>query len=291
MSAIVMDCKTLAGKILDNAKATVKKYSTPPTLGIVQVGNNPASSTYVRGKIKDCEYCGIQHVLISIPEDSTADEIKNALFTISNDSNVNGVILQLPLPDHIDKYTLRNLIDIIPQAKDVDCLGSINKGLLDDGYQFNNPCTPAGIIDILDYYNIDVSGKNVVIIGRSNVVGRPLASMLLNKDATVTVCHSKTINLKEITSRADIIIAAVGKAKFVTTDMVKHGATVIDVGINRDENNHLCGDVDFDNVKEVASYITSVPGGIGLLTRAELIKNVSIQGYIFSGMEVEDMNL
>ncbi|MEE1320876.1 MAG: bifunctional methylenetetrahydrofolate dehydrogenase/methenyltetrahydrofolate cyclohydrolase FolD [Acutalibacteraceae bacterium] len=247
------------------------------SLAVIIVGNDPASRVYVNNKKKACEATGIISYEYALPEETTQDELLGLIEKLNADEKINGILCQLPLPSHIDE---QKVIDTISPLKDVDCFHAVNVGKLWLGdYDFAS-CTPMGVIHLLDYYNIDVTGKNCVIVGRSNIVGKPMASLLLEKSATVTVCHSKTQNLTEFTSNADVIIAAVGRAKFITADMVKDGAVVIDVGINRDENGKLCGDVDFENVKEKASYITPVPGGCGPMTIAVLMKNTLVAAEI-----------
>ncbi len=247
------------------------------SLAVIIVGNDPASRVYVNNKKKACEVTGIVSYEYALPEETTQNELLELIEKLNADKKINGILCQLPLPSHIDE---KKVIDTISPLKDVDCFHAVNVGKLWLGdYDFAS-CTPMGVIHLLDYYNIDVTGKNCVIVGRSNIVGKPMASLLLEKSATVTVCHSKTQKLSEFTSNADLLIAAVGRAKFIKSDMVKEGAVVIDVGINRDENGKLCGDVDFDNVKKKASYITPVPGGCGPMTIAVLMKNTLVAAKI-----------
>lgn len=241
-----------------------------PCLAVILVGDDPASGVYVRGKEKDCEECGIESRLIRLPQQATQEQLLGALKEVSEDDTVHGVLVQLPLPPHIDEQAV---IDAIPPEKDVDGFTPVNIGRMMIGEPCFEPCTPAGCIEMLKSTGISIEGKNAVVVGRSNIVGKPVAMLLMRENATVTICHSHTKNLKEICGQADILIAAIGKPKFITADMVKPGAVVIDVGINRDENGKLCGDVDFEAVCEKAGAITPVPGGVGLMTRAMLLTN------------------
>ena len=235
------------------------------------IGNNQASKRYVAGKKKDCEECGINFELIQFPEDINQFEVEQEIIRLNNDNSVNGILIQFPLPEHLNKDKLIKLID---PNKDVDCFTEINLGKMFLNNAALNPCTPSGIIKLFDYYDIPVKGKHCVIIGRSNIVGKPLATMLINEGATVTICNSMTKNLKEFTLSADILISAVGIPYFITSDMVTENTVIIDVGININEEGKLCGDVDFENVKDKVKAITPVPGGVGLMTRAILMKNV-----------------
>lgn len=244
---------------------------TPARLAIIYVGHNSASSVYVRNKMNACDKVGIDSMLLDLPESTPQEELEEAIAALNADPEVDGILVQLPLPPHIDMY--RALRTISP-AKDVDGLTPHNMGRLAlDGDPLLVPCTPEGICQMLTAYNVPVRGKHCVIVGRSDIVGKPMALMMLNADATVTVCHSYTENLPEITRQADILIVAVGKPKFITADMVKPGAAVVDVGINRVDG-ALVGDVDFDAVKKVAGWITPVPGGVGQTTVAALLSNV-----------------
>lgn len=243
----------------------------PARLAIIYVGHNSASSVYVRNKMNACDKVGIDSMLLDLPESTPQEELEEAIAALNADPEVDGILVQLPLPPHIDVY--RALRRISP-AKDVDGLTPHNMGrLVLDGDPLLVPCTPEGICQMLTAYNVPVRGKHCVIVGRSDIVGKPMALMMLNADATVTVCHSYTENLPEITRQADILIVAVGKPKFITADMVKSGAAVVDVGINRVDG-ALVGDVDFDAVKKVAGWITPVPGGVGQTTVAALLSNV-----------------
>lgn len=261
--------KTITKKIQDEY---IAKERVVPTLACVLVGEDPASKVYVSNKEKACKACGLGSILKLLPTESTQEQVAKVIKKLNADENVSGILLQLPLPKHLNE---KELINLISPVKDVDCLTNLNLGKLFSSSQKISPCTATGIIDLLDYYNIELDGKNAVVIGRSLLVGKSVANLLEQRNATVTLCHSHTRNLSEKTREADILIVAVGKANFVTSDMVKDGAVVIDVGINRLEKG-LVGDVDFNNVKEKAEYITPVPGGVGPMTIAELLKNTLI---------------
>lgn len=250
--------------------AELKNKGIGVSLAVIIVGDDPASKVYVNNKKKACEKLGITSYEYVLPESTTQEELMQTVKELNERADVNGILCQLPLPKHLDSNAV---IDAIAPEKDVDCFSPTNVGLLNIGRGRLSPCTPAGIMDMLEYKNISVSGKHCVVIGRSNIVGKPMSALLLAADATVTVCHSKTQNLKEITKTADVLVAAVGRPKFVTADMVKDGAVVIDVGIHRTESGKLCGDVDFDSVEPKASYITPVPGGVGPMTIARLMRN------------------
>ena len=252
-------------------KQEINELGISPYFVIVQIGDNPASNTYVRNKIKDCKECGIDSYLRHYNSLITQDCLENFFKNMSADKGVNALMLQLPIPKHLDA---QKIINKIAPRKDADGLTTINNGLLATGQNGFIPCTAAGCMEMIRSTGIDIAGKNAVVIGRSNIVGKPVAMQLLKENATVTICHSHTIRLKEICQKADILIVAVGKKNFVTADMIKPGAVVIDVGINMQENGKLCGDVDFNEAKEVAGYITPVPGGVGLMTRAMLMKNI-----------------
>lgn len=253
-----------------NEVKDLKQQGIEPCLAVILVGDDPASRVYVNNKKKACEFCGIRSLEYLLPADATQDELNSLVKRLNEDESVNGILCQLPLPKHLDE---KEVLNLIKPEKDVDAFHPENVGHIMIG-DFNFlPCTPAGIMEMLKYEGIDLDGKNCVIIGRSNIVGKPMAMLMLKENATVTVCHSHTKNLAEIVSRADVVVAAVGKAKFVTADMVKDGAVIIDVGINRNEDGKLCGDVDFDACCEKASYITPVPGGVGPMTIATLMQN------------------
>ncbi len=239
-------------------------------LAVIFVGNNPASEVYVRNKIKACEEVGIKSYLCKLPEDSTFEDVAGTIERLNQDPDVTGMILQLPIPKHLDE---NKLVDLIAPEKDVDGCTAAQKGLLWTGRDSLIACTPFGVMKLLDFYNIPLEGKNAVVVGRSNLVGKPMAQLLLDRNCTVTLCHSRTKNLAEVTSQADIVVVAIGKAKFLKANMVKDGAVVIDVGMDRDENGKLCGDVDFADVADKCSYITPVPGGVGPMTVTMLITN------------------
>ena len=248
----------------------LKKQGVSVGLAVIIVGNNPASRTYVNNKKKACEAAGILSEEYALPEETTQEELLALVEELNHKDSINGILCQLPLPKQLDEEAV---IAAISGKKDVDAFSAVNVGHIMIGDYSFLPCTPAGIMEILRHYNIDVAGKECVVIGRSNIVGKPMAMLLLHQNGTVTICHSKTKNLKDVTSRADILVAAVGIPHFVTADMVKEGAVVIDVGMDRDENGKLCGDVDFAAVEPKASYITPVPGGVGPMTIATLLKN------------------
>ena len=272
----IIDGKKVSAYIKDTVKEKtleLKAQGQEITLAVIIVGNDPASRVYVNNKKKACEYVGFRSLEYALPEETTEDELLELIDKLNADEAVNGILCQLPVPKHIDE---EKVIDRICPDKDVDGFSKINVGKLWLGEYDLAACTPMGVMELLEYYGIDVSGKNCVIIGRSNIVGKPMAALLLEKNGTVTVCHSRTKNLSEITSKADILVAAVGRANFVTADMVMDGAVVIDVGINRNADGKLCGDVDFEAVKEKTSFITPVPGGCGPMTIALLMKNTLI---------------
>lgn len=270
--------KIIDGKLIsEQIKAEVKEKTDAlrsqgleVTLAVIQIGSNPASTVYVRNKKKACEAVGIRSLSYELPEETTEEQLLELIAELNERADVNGILLQLPLPDHIDEDKM--LLAISPN-KDVDGFHPMNVGALCVGKPAFVSCTPAGIIELLKRSDIEIQGKECVIIGRSNIVGKPMAHLLLAENGTVTIAHSKTNDLKSVTSRADILIAAVGRPKMITADYVKEGAVVIDVGINRDENNKLCGDVDFDTVAPKCSSITPVPGGVGPMTIAMLMKN------------------
>ncbi len=270
---ILLDGKKVSQDIKDNLKQEVleitKNNERAPHLTIVLVGDVMASKIYVKNKIKACEYTGIKSTLIKKEETIQTEELVALIEELNNDDAVDGIIVQLPLPKHIDEQLI---INTISHKKDVDGFGIENKGRLFSGLDCFKSATPFGIIKLLEAYNIDITGMNAVVVGRSNIVGKPMSIMLLDKNATVTICHSRTKDLKSVTSQADLLVVAIGKTKFIKENMVKENAIVIDVGMNRDEFG-LCGDVDFENVSKKASYITPVPGGVGPLTIAMLLTN------------------
>jgi len=265
-----MDGKGLAAKIRKNIMESVKDLSPKPGIAVVVVGDDPASKIYVTGKEKDSKEVGFHSKKIALNETVDELELLKVVDDLNQDKKIHGFIVQLPLPEHIRG---KSVIDSILPNKDADGFTAINLGNMFRGDNRILPATPKGIMRLLDKYKIDMEGKNAVVIGRSNIVGKPISLLLQQRNATVTMCHSRTKHLKEICKEADILVIAIGIAKFVTVDMVKKGAVVIDVGMNRDENNKLCGDVDFEEVKKKASFITPVPGGIGPLTRAMLLEN------------------
>ena len=270
---MLLDGKETAKQIKIELKEKIKTlketYNKVPTIAIVLVGNNPASEIYVRNKIKAASFVGMNHQLVKLDESITMEELLNEVERLNNDQDVSGIIVQLPLPNHLDEQIVINHIN---NEKDADGFGLLNKGKLFSGFPCLRPATPLGVMYLLEKYNIELEGKRAVVIGRSNIVGKPMALMLLEKNATVTIAHSRTKNLKELTKEADVLVVAIGKAKFVTEDMVKEGAVIVDVGINRIDG-VLYGDVDFENVEKKASYITPVPGGVGPLTIAMLLLN------------------
>ena len=268
--AIILDGKMLRDKIFESLKAKLDKMQQKPTLAVILVGENPASQIYVRNKKKTAEKLGINSLSIEYPSDISEEELLNKIKEHNSDEKVTAILVQLPLPAHINK---NRIIDAILPQKDVDGLTPYNLGKLFSGEEpYVYPCTPKGILLLLDEYNIKLEGKNIVVVGRSNLVGKPVAQMLLKRNATVTMCHSHTKNLSEITKTADIIVSAVGK-KVIGEKMLKSDCVVIDVGIFRDENGKISGDVDFENVSKTAAYISPVPGGVGPMTIASLMLN------------------
>lgn len=268
---IVADGVRLAKEIKTYIKEELRSFSTMPTLAVVLVGNDLASQVYVKNKERDCAECGIRTATYYLHEEISEDTLLSLIERLNQDNSVTGILVQMPLPKHINT---QKVIECISPEKDVDCFHPLNVGRMVAGNPLFLPCTPAGIIDLMNNYGIEIAGKHCVILGRSNIVGKPMATLLTHGDATVTLCHSKTNNLKDITQTADILISAVGQKKFVQTGMIKPGVVIIDVGINRDENGKLCGDVDFAAVSGKPSFITPVPGGIGPMTRAMLMKNI-----------------
>lgn len=272
--AIIIDGKSLAGKIRENLKKDcdeLRENGIIPKLAVIMVGEDAASKVYVKNKSKACQEIGIEYEEYLLESKITQEILNKMIKNLNEKQDINGILLQSPIPNNLD---INEAFRTISPDKDVDGFSPINVGKLVLGQETFTSCTPYGIIKMFEEYNIDLKGKNVVILGRSNIVGKPLIQCCLNKNATVTVCHSKTKNIEEYTKRADVLISAIGKSKFITKNMVKNGVVVIDVGINRDENGKLSGDVDFEEVKEVASYITPVPGGVGPMTIAMLMNNV-----------------
>ena len=271
--AKIIDGKSISLQIKDELKekaAALKEQGISVTLAVIQVGNNPASTVYVNNKKKGCEYIGIGSLSYELPEETSEEELLSLIRELNERKDVNGILVQLPLPSHINEDKVIKTID---PKKDVDGFHPQSVGALCIGQPGFVSCTPAGIIQLLKRSGIEIAGKECVILGRSNIVGKPMALLMLRENATVTVAHSRTKDIKEVTKRADILIVAIGKPKMITRDYVKDGAVVIDVGINRDENNKLCGDVDFQNVEPVCSAITPVPGGVGPMTIAMLLHN------------------
>lgn len=269
----IIDGKLTSSIIKDELKEKVeelKKQGKTGSLAVIQVGNDPASSIYVKNKKKACEYIGIGSVSYELSENTTKEKLLDTIDELNKRSDIAGILVQLPLPKHIDED---EVIKAISPKKDVDGFHVENVGALCVGEDGFVSCTPAGVIELLKRYNVEISGKNCVVVGRSNIVGKPMALLMLRENATVTICHSKTKDLKGICKNADILIVAIGKPKFINDEYVKDGAVVIDVGIHRDENNKMCGDVDYDSVKEKVSKITPVPGGVGPMTIAMLMSN------------------
>lgn len=271
--AFIIDGKKISSEIKDELKEKVAGYKQAGkeiTLAVIQVGHDPASTVYVGNKKKACEYIGIHSLAYELEETVTQQELLDLIISLNEREDVNGILVQLPLPKHIDENLV---IQTISPEKDVDGFHPQSVGALSIGQEGFVSCTPAGIIQLLKRSNIEIAGKECVVIGRSNIVGKPISLLLLRENGTVTICHSRTKDLKEVTKRADILVVAIGKPKFVTKEYVKEGAVVIDVGIHRNENNKLCGDVDFEEVEPIASAITPVPGGVGPMTIAMLMYN------------------
>lgn len=272
--SIILDGKAFAKKIRQDLKLqadSLKEKGIIPKLAVIMVGEDNASKVYVKNKSLACKEVGIDYEEYLLDENTTQKELLDLINDLNSKDDVHGILLQSPIPKNLN---IDEAFRAICPEKDVDGFNPFNVGLLQLGDECFSPCTPSGIIELLKEYNIEISGKHAVVIGRSDIVGKPMANMLLNNNATVTICHSKTKNLPQITRQADILIAAVGRLKFVTEDMVKENAVVVDVGMNRDENGNLFGDVDFENIKDKVSYITPVPGGVGPMTIAILMKNV-----------------
>lgn len=271
--AKILDGKVVSAAVKQEVKAEVAALAAQGIsvgLAVIIVGDNPASRTYVNNKKKACAEAGIVSEEYALPETTTQEELLDLIDTLNKKDSIHGILCQLPLPKGLDE---KAVIAAINPEKDVDAFHAINVGHIMIGDYSFLPCTPAGIMEMLKYYDIPIAGKECVVIGRSNIVGKPMAMLLLQQNGTVTICHSKTVDLADVTRRADILVAAVGIPKFVTADMVKEGAVVVDVGMDRDENGKLCGDVDFAAVEPKASYITPVPGGVGPMTIATLLKN------------------
>lgn len=271
--AYIIDGKAVSAAVKQRVAdevAELKETGIETGLAVVLVGDDPASQVYVRNKKLACEKCGIYSAEYRLPAETTMEELLSLIDKLNKDDRINGILVQLPLPKGLDE---EKVIAAISPEKDVDAFSAANVGRIMIGNYSFLPCTPAGVIELIKSTDYDMTGKNAVVLGRSNIVGKPMAMLLLHNNCTVTICHSKTQNLAEICRNADILVAAIGKAKFVTSDMVKPGAMVIDVGINRNEEGKLCGDVDYESVSEIAGYITPVPGGVGPMTIATLMQN------------------
>lgn len=270
---MIIDGKKISAEIKDEVReevAALKEEGKEIALAVIQVGADPASSVYVRNKKRACEYTGIESVSYELPESTTQEELLDIIRKCNEDSKINGILVQLPLPDHMNEDEVLLAID---PKKDVDGFHPVSVGNMVIGEDGFLPCTPAGVIQLLKRSGVEIEGKECVVLGRSNIVGKPMSILLLRENGTVTICHSRTKNLKEVCKRADILVVAIGKPKFIDDSYVKEGAVVIDVGIHRNENNKLCGDVDFDKVEPKVSAITPVPGGVGPMTIAMLMKN------------------
>ncbi len=281
----IIDGKAVSKKVKEDVKAEceqLKAKGITPGLAVIIVGEDPASQVYVHNKEVACEACGFHSVKYALPAETTQEELNALIDELNEDNSINGILCQLPLPKHLDDKEVINRINPI---KDVDGFHPVNVGAIMIGDYNYLPCTPAGVMELIHSTGVDVSGKKAVVIGRSNIVGKPMAMLLLHENATVEITHSKTQSLADVTKQADILVAAIGKAKFVTADMVKQGAVVIDVGMNRDENGKLCGDVDFEGVKDKCSFITPVPGGVGPMTIAMLMKNTLTAAKLQNGVE------
>lgn len=281
----IIDGKAVSKKVKEDVKAEceqLKAKGVTPGLAVIIVGDDPASQVYVHNKEVACEACGFYSVKYALPAETTQEELNALIDKLNKDDKINGILCQLPLPSHLDDKEVINRIDPL---KDVDAFHPVNVGAIMIGDYNYLPCTPAGVMELIHSTGVDVSGKKAVVMGRSNIVGKPMAMLLLHENATVEITHSRTQNLADITKEADILVAAIGKAKFVKADMVKDGAVVIDVGMNRDENGKLCGDVDFEGVKDKCSFITPVPGGVGPMTIAMLMKNTLTAAKIQNGVE------
>lgn len=268
--ATIIDGKALAAKVKEEVAQKAAALSAKPALAVIIVGDNPASRVYVNGKKKDCGECGFYSEEYALPEETTQKQLLDLIDELNGREDMDGILVQLPLPKHLDE---REVLRAIRPDKDVDCFHPYNVGKLMIGEDGFLPCTPYGVVRMLKEYNIDIRGKHCVVVGRSNIVGKPQAILMLREDATVTICHSRTPDLAAECRRADILIAAVGRVGLITADMVKDGAVVIDVAMNRNEQGKLCGDVCYEEVAEKASYITPVPGGVGPMTRAMLMEN------------------
>ena len=273
MAAVAMDGTALAARLKEEIRRQVEQMSVKPGLAVVLVGEDPASRVYVRGRKKDCTLCGIYSEEYILPQETSQEELLSLIDVLNGREDIDGILVQFPLPDHLDSRAVE--LAIRPD-KDVDCVHPANMGYLLLGEESLRPCTPSGVMRLLSEYGIDPAGKHCVVVGRSNIVGKPQAMMMLWEDATVTVCHTKTADLAAECRRADILITAAGQRGLITGDMVKEGAVVIDIAVNRDEDGKLCGDAIYDQVAAKASYITPVPGGVGPVTRAMLMENTFV---------------
>ncbi len=269
--SVVIDCKAISADVRNQIKADIQDLAFQPGLAVIMIGNNPASQTYVRNKKKACEEVGIYFELHQLPDTVSTYEVVSLIRILNFAEHIHGILVQLPLPKHLDTAVIMNTIT---PSKDVDVLTYENVGRLVNNSYVIAPCTPTGIMEIINSLGVDITGKNCVVIGRSDIVGKPIATMLLQRNATVTTCHSFTNNLADICKKADIVISAVGREKFITADMVKDGAIVIDVGINRNSEGKLVGDVDADDFKNKVCFLTPVPGGVGVMTVTSLLKNI-----------------
>ncbi|MBO5576329.1 MAG: bifunctional methylenetetrahydrofolate dehydrogenase/methenyltetrahydrofolate cyclohydrolase FolD [Ruminococcus sp.] len=283
--ANIIDGKAVSAQVKENIRVETEKLKAQGVeigLAVVIVGNDPASQVYVRNKEKACETVGFNSFKYALPEETTEEELLALVDKLNNDDRVDGILVQLPLPKHLDD---KIIINNIRPDKDVDAFHPVNVGKIMIGEYSFLPCTPAGVMELIKSTGTDITGKQCVVIGRSNIVGKPMAMLLLHKNGTVTICHSKTKDLAQVCAQADILVAAVGRAKMVTAEYVKEGAVVIDVGMNRDENGKLCGDVDFESVKDKAGFITPVPGGVGPMTIAMLMQNTLTAGKEHHGVK------
>lgn len=278
----IIDGRAVSKAVKERVKAECEEKNIKPGLAVIIVGDDPASQVYVRNKEKACEECGFYSEKYALSADTTQEELNALVEELNNKKEINGILCQLPLPKHLDDKEVINLINPI---KDVDAFHPVNVGAIMIGDYNFVPCTPAGVMELIHSTGVDIAGKKAVVMGRSNIVGKPMAMLLLHENATVEITHSRTQNLADVTKEADILVAAIGKAKFVTADMVKEGAVVIDVGMNRDENGKLCGDVDFESVEGKCSYITPVPGGVGPMTISMLMQNTLTACKLQNGIE------
>jgi len=280
MAATLIDGKALAAKVKQNVLEGAQALPRKPGLAVILVGDDPASRVYVNGKKRDCQECGFYSEEYALPAETTQKQLLDLVAQLNGRWDIDGILVQLPLPRGLDE---REVLLAIDPAKDVDCFHPYNVGQLTIGTPVFQPCTPGGVMEMLKEYRIDPAGKRCVVLGRSNIVGKPMAMLLLHAHGTVTVCHSRTLDIKQIAAQADILVSAVGKTGLVTADMVKEGAVVIDVAMNRNEAGRLCGDARFEEVAEKASYITPVPGGVGPMTRAMLMKNTLTAAKLHQG--------